>query len=172
MTKPTASIDMCFLLIAALSLCAGTALGLAMGLTGDFGLRPIHAHANLLGWASLALFGLFYRAYPDAAAGRLAHLHLLASGASAVLLPIGLWLELQQLDHVLISVASAVWAIGAIIFLIIVACSFARARQTCSDGEFPRKGLPGCHIHFVVPRKLGALRHGEAATSRDHPTQA
>jgi predicted membrane channel-forming protein YqfA (hemolysin III family) len=129
-TKPRPPLDLCFLLLGALSLCAGTGLGIAMGLMGDFGLRPVHAHANLLGWASLALFGLFYRAYPDVAASRLSCLHLLASGTSGVLFPIGLWLELQQLDHFLLSVASAVWAVGTIIFLVVVACSFARARRT------------------------------------------
>ena len=36
---------------------------------------PVHAHANLVGWASLALFGLTYRAYPALKDGRLARIH-------------------------------------------------------------------------------------------------
>lgn len=45
---------------------AGMALGIAMGVGNDFTLRSVHAHVNLLGWASMFLFGLFYRAVPQA----------------------------------------------------------------------------------------------------------
>lgn len=45
---------------------AGMTLGIAMGVSNDFTLRSVHAHVNLLGWASLFLFGLFYRAVPHA----------------------------------------------------------------------------------------------------------
>lgn len=38
----------------------GMALGMFMGASGDHTLMPVHAHTNLLGWASLALMGAFY----------------------------------------------------------------------------------------------------------------
>lgn len=41
-------------------LVAGVGLGIYMATSHDFLLRPVHAHANLLGWATNALFGLFY----------------------------------------------------------------------------------------------------------------
>jgi len=44
----------------------GTALGIYMGASGDHVLTPVHAHFNLLGWASLALVGLIYRQFPVA----------------------------------------------------------------------------------------------------------
>lgn len=39
---------------------AGMILGIVMGATQDFTMRPLHAHINLLGWAGLALMGAFY----------------------------------------------------------------------------------------------------------------
>jgi hypothetical protein len=36
------------------------ALGMYMGASNDHSMAPVHAHINLLGWASLALMGAFY----------------------------------------------------------------------------------------------------------------
>jgi hypothetical protein len=44
--------------MAALYLLAGVALGNYMGASHDFALRSVHAHLNLLGWASMLGFGL------------------------------------------------------------------------------------------------------------------
>lgn len=38
----------------------GMSLGMYMGGSGDHTMAPLHAHINLLGWASLALMGAFY----------------------------------------------------------------------------------------------------------------
>lgn len=61
--------------IAVLYLIAGVSLGVFMGASGDHTMFPVHAHLNLLGWVSLSLFGLFYRAWPAAAKTRLAKVH-------------------------------------------------------------------------------------------------
>lgn len=47
-----------WLRMAAIYLVAGVALGNYMGATHDFVLRSVHAHINLLGWASMLGFGL------------------------------------------------------------------------------------------------------------------
>lgn len=44
--------------MAALYLVVGVAMGNYMGATHDFALRSVHAHVNLLGWASMLGFGL------------------------------------------------------------------------------------------------------------------
>ena len=49
-----------FFAAAVLYALAGMALGIHMGATQDFAMRPLHAHINLLGWAGLALMGAFY----------------------------------------------------------------------------------------------------------------
>lgn len=53
----------------------GVALGIFMAASQDHSMHPVHAHLNLLGWVSLSLFGLFYRAFPAAAASKLARAH-------------------------------------------------------------------------------------------------
>lgn len=64
-----------FLRIAVVYFIAGVLLGIVMAAHQEFTLRPVHAHINLLGWVSLALFGLFYRSQPAAAESRLARVH-------------------------------------------------------------------------------------------------
>ncbi len=60
----------CFITGAAAAL-GGMGLGIAMGIGHDFTLTPVHAHLNLLGWVTMALYGLYYRGAP-ARIGRLA----------------------------------------------------------------------------------------------------
>lgn len=51
---------------------AGMVLGIMMGKSGDHSAMPLHAHINLLGWASLALMGAFYGIAGPHASARLA----------------------------------------------------------------------------------------------------
>jgi hypothetical protein len=51
---------------------SGMALGIVMGESGDHSAAPLHAHINLLGWASLAVMGAFYGIAADRAPRRLA----------------------------------------------------------------------------------------------------
>lgn len=53
--------DFC-LVVAALCALVGMGLGITMGIARDFTLSPAHAHLNLLGWVTLALYGLWHRA--------------------------------------------------------------------------------------------------------------
>jgi len=69
------SISNWFLRIAVLYLIAGVSLGIFMAASHDHSMFPVHAHLNLLGWVSMALFAYFYRAFPAAAASRLAKVH-------------------------------------------------------------------------------------------------
>ena len=68
-----------FLRLGALSALVGMSLGVWMGANQDFVLRPVHAHVNLLGFASMMLFGLFYRAFPAAGRGVLPMAHFVLS---------------------------------------------------------------------------------------------
>jgi len=61
--------------IAVVYLLAGASMGLVMGITRQFQFAAVHAHVNLLGWVSLALAGVIYDIYPEAAETRLAHWH-------------------------------------------------------------------------------------------------
>ncbi|MBY0338149.1 MAG: hypothetical protein K2X11_16160 [Acetobacteraceae bacterium] len=61
-----------YLLAAIACALLGMAAGIAMGLTHDFRLSPAHAHLNLLGWVTLALYGAYFRAVPRAGLSRAA----------------------------------------------------------------------------------------------------
>lgn len=58
--------------LAALYFAIGVVLGVAMGASGDHSLFAVHAHINLLGWVSMALFGLIGTVHPAMTEGRVA----------------------------------------------------------------------------------------------------
>jgi uncharacterized membrane protein len=110
-------IDIYFLLLATILLICGAVLGIVMGAQENFQLTPVHAHLNLAGWASLALFGLTYRAYPQLAETRLAGLHFVVSATGSVLLPIGIGFAVLRGEPTLAIVASMLWLLGVLLFL-------------------------------------------------------
>ena len=71
-------------------LIVGILMGLYMGMTENFTLKDVHAHVNLLGWGSMALMALIYKAYPDAAATALAKVHFWLHSAGLPLMMIAL----------------------------------------------------------------------------------
>ena len=58
--------------LAVLYLVLGMTIGIGMGISHDFLLRPVHAHVNLLGFAVLAIAAFVFHAFPDLARTRLA----------------------------------------------------------------------------------------------------
>ena len=108
---------MAFLLLATTCLVAGVSMGIWMGIAHDFQFAPVHAHLNLLGWASLALFGLVYKAYPALGQSRLALAHFAASTTSAVAFPFGIYLAIAHQNVGLAIAASLLWLLGTLVFL-------------------------------------------------------
>lgn len=109
-------VDIGFLSLATLLLICGAVLGIVMGAREDFQLTPVHAHLNLAGWASLGLFGLTYRAYPQIAETRLARYHFIVSAIASILLPIGIGLAVLRNAPGLAIVASMLWLLGVLMF--------------------------------------------------------
>jgi cbb3-type cytochrome oxidase subunit 1 len=64
-----------FLRLALVYVLIGVALGVVMSASYDFTFKPVHVHVNLLGWASMFLFGLWYRMVPASSETRLAKVH-------------------------------------------------------------------------------------------------
>jgi len=58
--------------MAAVYFLAGILLGVGMGISGDHSLFGVHAHINLLGWASLGIIGLIYQHLPTLGGNRVA----------------------------------------------------------------------------------------------------
>ena len=76
-------------------LIIGVAMGIMMGASHDFTLRPVHAHVNLLGFATLALSGLIYSLFPKAGESLLARIHFWLLNLSLPLMMISLGFMLK-----------------------------------------------------------------------------
>ena len=87
--------DVRFFKFAAAYFMAAVMMGLAMGITRQFQYVPVHAHIALLGWASQALFALFYRGFPHAAETLLARCHLVLHNVGLPIFMIFLFLLLS-----------------------------------------------------------------------------
>ena len=111
-------LDLKFLLLAAIMLTAGVTLGVVMGIRHDFSLAPVHAHVNLVGWTSLALFGIVYKLYPEMARSRLAALHFILAAPAAVMFPAGIALAMLYDQPLVAIVAALLWLAGTILFLV------------------------------------------------------
>lgn len=81
-----------FLKIAVVYLVLGVTMGIIMGITRQFQYAPVHAHVNLLGWATFAIGGLVYVLFPQAAATRLATWHFWLLNVGAPVFVISLFL--------------------------------------------------------------------------------
>lgn len=103
-------VDLWFLVAAATCLLVGVSFGIAMGIAHDFHLAPVHAHLNLLGWTSLALMGLTYRAWPALAQFGL-------STGAAMLFPAGIYLAIEHETPEMAILAALVWLAGVVLFL-------------------------------------------------------
>lgn len=111
------SIDRAFFILAVLMGLAGMLLGIQMGMAHDFTLVPVHTHINLVGWVSLALFGIGYR-LGLAKADALAVIHFWIAAAGAILLPVGIYLAATQEQPVLAIIASLLVLASMLLFLI------------------------------------------------------
>jgi hypothetical protein len=111
-----------FFFVAILAGLVGMGLGIHMGLAHDFTLMPVHAHVNLLGWASLFLYGLYYRVEPAAEATALAVVHFALAVAGVVLMTGGLTFMLLGNEALLpVTVVGSLSAVTAMaVFLVVV----------------------------------------------------
>lgn len=79
-----------FLRFGVLYALIGVSMGVYMGASHDFSFAPVHGHINLIGWVSMFLAGLFYRAHPQSD-NRLSLVHLALSVTGLCLLAPGIY---------------------------------------------------------------------------------
>ncbi len=106
--------------IAALYLVIGVAMGIVMGITQKFVLTPVHAHVNLLGWATLAIMGVIYHVHPAAAQTRLAQIHFWIHNIALPVFMVGLGFTLSGQEAFLpVAIAGAMAVfVGIIVFVV------------------------------------------------------
>jgi cbb3-type cytochrome oxidase subunit 1 len=116
------SIPSLFFKGAVLWFVAGTSVGMQMGLSENHNFIDAHAHLNLLGWVSSALFGCFYALHPTIAAKRRAGVHFAIYNAGLVLMLPSLYLV--QAGHewaeLWMQIGSTLTWAGVVVFAILV----------------------------------------------------
>lgn len=111
-----------FFRLAVVYLMVGVSLGIAMAASHDHSMFPVHAHLNLLGWVSMCLFALFYRAWPAAAESRLARFHFWLYVPAHFVQMIALAILFRGVPSIepLLGIVSVVVALGMLCFAFIV----------------------------------------------------
>jgi cbb3-type cytochrome oxidase subunit 1 len=112
------NVDRWFILIGLLYGVFGMSFGIWMGIHERMELAPIHAHTNLVGFASMVLFGLIYRASPALAKSRLAAWHFIVYMLGAILFVAGLPLAIAHQTIALAVIGSSTVLLGFLVFLV------------------------------------------------------
>jgi len=83
-----------FFAIGVIYLLLGMSWGMHMGASEDFSMMPAHAHLNLLGWVTMAIYGTFYALTQATLSPKLAwtNLVLAAAGVAAMIPSLALYL--------------------------------------------------------------------------------
>ncbi|MDR9485893.1 MAG: hypothetical protein RI566_12030 [Sediminimonas sp.] len=109
-----------FFTLAVVAAVVGMAWGIQMSATNNHLLSPAHAHLNLLGWVTLALFGIYYHLCPRAAQGVLPKLHFALAVLGVVIIVPGIVMALRETGETLAKVGSILSVASMLLFLFIV----------------------------------------------------
>jgi cbb3-type cytochrome oxidase subunit 1 len=109
-----------FLKVASVYFTIGVLAGLIMGILHDFRFTSVHAHVNLLGWVSMALFGLIYHFYPNAANSKLAKTQFWLHNIGVPVMLGGIALQVLGVSAALPAaiIGSLAVVIGVILFMV------------------------------------------------------
>lgn len=111
-----------FLRMATIYALLGMALGIYMGMSSDHTQIPTHTHINLLGWVSLAGFGIVYRVWPGMADGLLPRIHFWAMSLGVLGMTVGfaLMFGVSMTYEPLVAVSSLLVLLAMLVFAPIV----------------------------------------------------
>ena len=122
-------VSFAFFATGALAVLVGMTMGMWMGATQQFTLSPVHAHINLIGWASMGLMGTFYALAGERAPRKLAW-------ANYGLVTVGLIIMAPSLGKMLLGdpkfetgvmISSMIVAAGALSFFVAVLMTWSRS---------------------------------------------
>jgi len=105
--------------LAVIYFAIGVGLGVTMGASGDHSLFAVHAHVNLLGWVSMALFGLMGTVRPSITEGRIASAHFWSWNIGVPVMLGALTLRLKGFPSVEPVIAGASMLIGLSVLLFV-----------------------------------------------------
>lgn len=110
-----------FMLTAVVAVTIGMVWGIQMSASGDHLLSPAHAHLNLLGWVTMAIFAFYYHLVPDAAETMLAKVHFALAFAGLVLIVPGIVMAVRETGETLAKIGSILTVLSMLVFLFTVA---------------------------------------------------
>lgn len=104
-------------------LIVGVAVGLHMAIAEDHSAFPAHAHINLLGWVTSAIFGGYYALNPAKAGRRIARVQYVVYLAGLVVMLPALYLKyavgVASVEPIL-AIGSLIVTAGVLIFAFVV----------------------------------------------------
>jgi cbb3-type cytochrome oxidase subunit 1 len=111
-----------FFKTAVVFLIVGIAMGLHMSMSGNHDTIGAHAHTNLLGWVTSALFGGYYALNPAKAQSKLAMIHfwVYTLGVAAMVPSLYMFLKGFAAMEPLVAITSLVTFAGVIVFAVVV----------------------------------------------------
>jgi heme/copper-type cytochrome/quinol oxidase subunit 1 len=105
----------------------GVLLGIFMSATQKLELAPLHAHINLVGWASMGIFACLYKLFPALEESKLAPYHFWIYTVGFVLMMISLFFllggggtSLQGLGERSIPITANITFLGVILALVTI----------------------------------------------------
>lgn len=116
-----------FMICAVIAVLIGMGWGIQMSASGDHTMSPAHAHLNLLGWVSFAIYGFYYHLVPVAAESRLAKLHFGVALVGLVLIVPGIALAVTGAGDTLAKIGSILTLLAALLFAAVLLRSRSRA---------------------------------------------
>jgi cbb3-type cytochrome oxidase subunit 1 len=111
-----------FFRAAILFLIVGISIGIMMSISRTHNVIGAHAHINLLGWVTSALFGGYYALNPAKAAGRLPMIHFVVYTTGVALMGVSLYLLLSGNTAMepIVAVSSLITFAGVLLFAWVV----------------------------------------------------
>jgi len=129
-TQPIpARVGIVWIKLAVLYLLLGVGMGIMMGASQNFTLRPVHAHLNLLGWTTLALAGVIYSVFPRAGSSMLARVHFWTMNVALPVMMLALAYLLVTGDRAAIPFLGAAEILAAVSVLSFAANLFLNLRD-------------------------------------------
>lgn len=129
-TQPIpARVGIVWIKLAVLYLLLGVGMGIMMGASQNFTLRPVHAHLNLLGWTTLALAGVIYSVFPRAGSSMLARVHFWTMNVAVPVMMLALAYLLVTGDKTVIPFLGAAEILAAVSVLSFAANLFLNLRD-------------------------------------------
>lgn len=109
-----------FLVAAVLCVLVGMGWGIQMAISQDHLMSGAHAHLNLVGWTTMALFGIYYRLTPQAAGTWLARVHAGIAILGVVVMVPGITIAITQGEPGIAAAGAMLTTLSMAIFLVTV----------------------------------------------------